>query len=218
MKWLLSLLNVNRKMVDQSLFYLIVGLGNPGRAYEKTRHNIGFQVVEAFAEKLGCGFRKASAFHGLVAEGVIGEKKIVILKPQTYMNSSGEAVKVCSSYYKVPSTQILVVSDDVYLPFDRIRLKASGGSGGHNGLKSIESHLGTQVYMRLRVGVSNKASGDLADYVLSPFLEEEKQRLPDLVKHAVETLELWLGEGIVIAMQHTNTSREEKKPEKKLGE
>jgi len=206
--------NVNHKMADQSPFYLIVGLGNPGRAYEETRHNIGFEIVEAFAQKLGCSFRKAKAFHGLLAEGVVEGKKVIILKPQTYMNSSGEAVKVCSSYYKVPSTQILVVSDDIYLPFDRLRIKTSGGSGGHNGLKSIESHLGTQVYMRLRVGISNKDSGDLADYVLSPFLEEEKQKLPDLVKHAVETLELWLGEGVVSAMQHTNTSREEKKPEK----
>jgi peptidyl-tRNA hydrolase, PTH1 family len=205
-------------MPDNSPFYLIVGLGNPGRAYEDTRHNIGFQVVDTLAEKLGLSFRKAKAFHGLLAEGNVGEKKIILLKPQTYMNSSGESVKICSSYYKVPTTQILVVSDDIYLAFGRLRIKTSGGSGGHNGLKSIESHLGTQVYMRLRVGISNKDSGDLADYVLSPFLEEEKQRLPDFVKHAAETLELWLGEGVVSAMQHTNTSREEKKPEKKLGE
>ena len=205
-------------MLDQSPFYLIVGLGNPGRAYADTRHNIGFKVVDALAKKHQCEFRSVNAFHGLIAEGVIEGKRTLLLKPQTYMNSSGEAVKVCSSYYKVPLTQMLVVSDDIYLPFDRIRIKTSGSSGGHNGLKSIESHLGTQVYMRLRGGVSNKSSEDLADYVLSPFLDEEKQKLPDLVEQAVNTLERWLSLGVVAAMQHTNTSREEKKPEKKLGE
>jgi PTH1 family peptidyl-tRNA hydrolase len=205
-------------MTQESPFYLIVGLGNPGRSYEKTRHNIGFQVVETLAEKHGWSFRDVKAFHGLLAEGTVGDKKILLLKPQTYMNSSGEAVKVCSAYYKVPLTQILVVSDDIYLSFGRLRVKTSGGSGGHNGLKSIESHLGTQVYMRLRVGVSNKESGDLADYVLSPFQEEEKQKLPGVVGHGVHSLELWLNKGVVASMEYASKCREENEPENKLGE
>ncbi len=205
-------------MTEQSPFYLIVGLGNPGRAYEKTRHNIGFQVIDALAEKRGWSFRSVKAFHGLLAEGTIGEKKILLLKPETYMNSSGEAIKQCVSYYKVLLTQTLVVSDDIYLPLGRLRIKTSGGSGGHNGLKSIESHLGTQVYMRLRVGVGNRDNGDLADYVLSPFLDEEKQKLPGLVKYAAESLELWLSQGVVAAMQYASKCPEEKEPEKKVGE
>ena len=205
-------------MTQESPFYLIVGLGNPGRSYEKTRHNVGFQVVDALAEKHGWSFRDVKAFHGLLAEGTVGEKKVLLLKPQTYMNSSGEAVKVCSSYYKVPLTQILVVSDDIYLSFGRLRIKTSGGCGGHNGLKSIESHLGTQVYMRLRIGVSNKESGDLADYVLSPFQEEEKQKLPGVVEHGVHALELWLNKGVAASMEYASKCREENEPEKKLGE
>ncbi len=205
-------------MTEQSPFYLIVGLGNPGRGYTKTRHNIGFQVVEALAEKHGWSFRNVDAFHGLFAEGTLGDKKILVLKPQTYMNSSGEALQACSSYYKVPLTQILVVSDDIYLSFGRLRIKTSGGSGGHNGLKSIESHLGSQVYMRLKVGVSNRDSGDLADYVLSPFLDEEKQKLPVLIEHAVNSLELWLKSGVVAATEYASKFGQETEPEKKLGE
>lgn len=201
-------------MTQESPFYLIVGLGNPGRSYEKTRHNVGFQVVEALAEKNSWGFREVKAFHGLLAEGAAGEKKILLLKPQTYMNSSGESVKVCAAYYKVPITRILVVSDDIYLSFGRLRIKTSGGSGGHNGLKSIESHLGTQLYMRLRIGVGNKESGDQADYVLSPFQEEEKQKLPGIVDRSVRALELWLNQGAVASMEYANKCPEEHEPEK----
>ena len=199
-------------MIEQSPFYLVVGLGNPGRAYADTRHNIGFRIIEALAEKFKWSFRSANAFHGLLAAGTLGDKKILLLKPETYMNSSGESVKLCLSYYKVPLTQVLVVSDDIYLSLGRIRIKTSGSSGGHNGLKSIESHLSTQVYAKMRVGVSNRESGDLADYVLSPFQNEEKEKLPSLVEHAVKALEIWLGQGIVAAMEYAN--REEKKPEK----
>lgn len=205
-------------MTEQSPFYLIVGLGNPGRAYEATRHNIGFQVVDALAEKSKWSFQPVKAFYGRLAQGTIGDKKILLLKPETYMNSSGESVKQCASYYKVPLTQILVVSDDIYLSLGRLRIKTSGGSGGHNGLKSIESHLGTQVYMRLRVGVGNRESGDLADYVLAPFLSEERERLPGLVKRAGETLELWISKGVTAASEFASKCPEEKEPEKKLGE
>ena len=130
------------------------------------------------------------------------------------MNSSGEAVRVCSSYYKVPLSQILVVSDDIYLPLGELRIKTTGGSGGHNGLKSIESHLGTQAYTRLRVGVGNRESGDLSDYVLAPFQNEEKEKLPCLLQRAADVLELWLLQGVVAAMQFANGCQEEKKPEK----
>jgi PTH1 family peptidyl-tRNA hydrolase len=202
-------------MTEQSLenlpsVYLIAGLGNPGEAYQWTRHNIGFLVVDALAAKHKLEFRKAKAFHGLMAEGTIENKKVLLLKPQTYMNSSGESLKVCSLYHKVPMTQMFVVCDDIYLPFGSLKIKTSGGPGGHNGLKSIESHLGTQVYMRLKVGVGNRESGDLAEYVLSPFFDEEKKELGAFIERAAEALELWLRQGVVAAMQNANG----KKPEK----
>ena len=202
-------------MTEQSLeslpsVYLIAGLGNPGEAYEWTRHNVGFHIIDALAAKHKLVFRRVKSFHGLMAEGSIGEKKVLLLKPQTYMNSSGESLKVCSLYYKVPLNRMFVVSDDIYLPFGSLKIKTSGGAGGHNGLKSIESHLGTQVYMRLKVGVGNQESGDLAEYVLSPLFDEEKQELGAFIERAVEALELWLRLGVVAAMQYANG----KKPEK----
>lgn len=205
-------------MVDQSPFYLVVGLGNPGRSYEETRHNVGFRVLERFADQHQWVFRKVSSLYGVLAEGVVGNKKVLLLKPQTYMNSSGEAVRECVSYYKIPLNQVLVVCDDIYLSLGSLRMKTSGGSGGHNGLKSIESHLGTQVYTRLRVGISDRESGDLADYVLAPFRDEEKQKLPGLWQHAADVLKLWLLQGVVAATQLANTCQEEKNPEKKRGE
>jgi peptidyl-tRNA hydrolase, PTH1 family len=153
-----------------------------------------------------------------VAQGTVGDKKVLLLKPVTYMNSSGEAVRLCVSYFKVQLTQMMVVCDDIAIPFGSLRMKTCGSSGGHNGLKSIESHLGTQAYARLRVGIGDRQHGDLADYVLAPFLEEEKQKLPNLVEHAAEALECWLHKGIVQAMQFANVSQEGKKPDKNLGE
>lgn len=205
-------------MTSQSKMYLIVGLGNPGKAYAETRHNIGFRIVDMLAEKYKGSFRRVNSLHGLLAEGVVGEKKVIFLKPETYMNSSGEAVRACLSYYGVPLTQVCVVCDDIYLPLGRLRIKACGSAGGHNGLKSISAHLGTEAYGRLRVGVGERKHGDLADHVLSSFLEEEKQRLPDILRKSSDALECWVVQGIIQAMQHANACQEEKKPEEKLGE
>lgn len=197
---------------------MIVGLGNPGTAYAATRHNIGFRVIQTFAEKQGWTFRSERSLQADVAQGMFGEKKLLLLQPMTYMNSSGEAVRKCISYFKVELTHMIVVSDDVDLPMGILRIKTCGSSGGHNGLKSIESHLGTQAYARMRMGVGDRQHGDLADYVLAPFLEEEKQKLPNIVEQAVAALECWLNKGIVQAMQFANVSKEEKKADKHLGE
>ena len=205
-------------MDGESPFFLVVGLGNPGRAYEETRHNIGFQILSLFAAKQRWAFRNVAALQSNIAQGVIGEKKILLLQPLTYMNSSGEAVRGCVNYFKVGLTQMMVVCDDIAIPFGALRMKTCGSSGGHNGLKSIESHLGTQAYARLRVGVGDRLHGDLADYVLAPFKEEEKQTLPKIVEQAASALECWLNKGIVQAMQFANACQEEKKPEKNLGE
>lgn len=205
-------------MEERSPFYLIVGLGNPGRGYVNTRHNVGFKVIDAFAEKHQWMFKSAASLQGGLAEGTIEGKKVLLLKPQTYMNSSGESIRLAVAYYKIPLNQILVVCDDIYLPFGSLRMKTSGGSGGHNGLKSIESHLGTQVYTRLKVGISEKDGEDLADYVLGPFRSEEQEKLPSLLQHAAKALELWLLQGVVAATQFANTCQEKENPEKKLGE
>ncbi len=198
--------------------YLVVGLGNPGKAYADTRHNIGFQAVMMLASKCGLSFSKARGLQALTAKGKSGEESIILLMPETYMNGSGVAVQACASYYDIPRDKICVVCDDIYLPFGRLRMKASGGAGGHNGLKSIDAHLGTQEYARLRIGVGDRKEGDLADHVLSNFLEEEKEKLPDLLRRASEALECWISEGMVQAMQFANIYREEKTPEEKLGE
>ncbi len=205
-------------MMDQSSFYLFVGLGNPGKAYANTRHNIGFLVLTSMAAKYGWNFRRVSSLHGLLAEGVVDGKKVLVLLPETYMNSSGEAVKACVSYYNISMQKICVVCDEIYLPFGRLRIKPSGSSGGHNGLKSLSAHLGVQDYARLRVGVGDRQQGDLADHVLSPFNEEEREKLPEVLQRASQALECWLLKGMLEAMQFTNACQEQEKPEKKLGE
>lgn len=198
--------------------YLVVGLGNPGKAYTGTRHNIGFHVLQSLANKRGWTFTKVKGMYGLLAKGVLEGKTVFLLMPETYMNSSGQAVKAFVSYYELPLTQMCVVCDDIYLPLGRLRLRGFGGSGGHNGLKSIDSHLGTQEYPRLRVGVGDKKEGDLADHVLSSFLKEEQLELPGVLQRASDALECWISKGIVQAAQVANVYQEEKTPEKKLGE
>ncbi|MBS0654009.1 MAG: aminoacyl-tRNA hydrolase [Verrucomicrobia bacterium] len=183
---------------------LIVGLGNPGDAYRNTRHNIGFEVVKALAEQRGMNFRHASHLIGELAQGEIDGKKLFLLLPATFMNSSGDAVRRCIDYYKVPVDQLLVVSDDVDLPLGTMRIKAKGSAGGHNGLKSVEAHLRTDHYMRFRIGVGSPTGGDLADYVLGRFGSEETPVAMQMVKKAVDILLLYLEKGGPAAMQTAN--------------
>lgn len=203
---------------EESSFFLIVGLGNPGSAYDKTRHNIGFSILEQLAIKNGWAFKDASRLQGRLAQGVINGRKGLLLLPMTYMNSSGESLRLCMDYFKVLTNNIMVVSDDISIPFGTLRLKPSGSSGGHNGLKSIESHLGTQIYPRLRVGVGDRTHGALADFVLSRFSESEMQQIPQIIERSANALEVWVKEGIVKAMQHANGRQEEKIPEQNVGE
>ncbi len=187
---------------------LIVGLGNPGQAYEKTRHNVGFHVVRAFAETKSFSWRRADSLKGEVAQGVVEDTKIFLLMPATYMNSSGEAVRLCLDYFDLPLEDMVVVADDIALPLGKIRLRPQGGSGGHNGLKSIEAHIRTQYYARLRIGIGDREHGDLADHVLGRFSEDEANRLPEIVKKAVEILDVWIAKGISAAMQSANQEGE----------
>ena len=184
--------------------YLIVGLGNPGKAYEGTRHNIGFATVDFLARKYRLEFREKAKFKGFVADGQIGDAPVSILKPLTFMNLSGESVALVAHYLQILPSKILVVVDDVDLPVGGLRLKINSGPGTHNGLKSVEHHLQTNRYARLRIGVGNEYEGDLADYVLSPFSREEEKIFPEMIEKAVQAIEIWLDRGITRAMDFAN--------------
>ena len=198
---------------DETEKFLIVGLGNPGKAYERTRHNVGFKIVQSFAAKHGLTFKHTSDFIGDVAQGNYRDNKVLLLLPTTYMNSSGDAVRRCMDYYKVPTTHLLVVCDDVALPLGTLRMRSKGSSGGHNGLKSIQAHVNTEHYARLRIGVSAPAHEELADYVLGLFSGEEIKVVEELAVKAIEALELWVAAGIAAAMQATNAQKEDVKKE-----
>lgn len=158
--------------------YLIVGIGNKGAEYENTRHNIGFKVVEKVAEKIDTSFKSGS--FGWIAEGKYKGRKVILLKPDTYVNLSGNAVKFWMQKEKIPIENILVVTDDLALPFGTLRLKGKGSDAGHNGLKNIQAMLGTQNYARLRFGISSDFErGKQIDYVIGEWDEAEKEKLSE---------------------------------------
>jgi peptidyl-tRNA hydrolase, PTH1 family len=184
--------------------YLIVGLGNPGPMYEGTRHNVGYQVVEELARRHGFP-RAKRGFDGRCAEGAIGGRPVLLLQPTTFMNDSGRSVAAAVRALKLSLERVLVVHDHIDLPFGRLRLMEGGGSGGHNGLKSITGLLGPG-YVRLRVGVDRPASYDpnvVADYVLSRF-GESKAEVADLVGASADAVELWLHDGLEVATNRVN--------------
>ncbi len=172
---------------DSSEVWLIVGLGNPGREYEKTRHNCGFRAMDILAEKLGCKLDKAK-FQGLYAQAKYGDKKLLLLKPQTFMNLSGRSVLQLSAYFQVPPQRIIVMFDDISLAPGRLRIRAEGSAGGHNGLKSIIAELGSQSFPRVKIGVGAKPHPDydLADWVLSAFSAQEEKALAPALEKAAE--------------------------------
>lgn len=186
--------------------YLVVGLGNPGKAYERTRHNVGFEVLDRLAKKHGLEFRKKEKFKGSLAEGSVGNAKLNLLKPHTFMNESGQAIAVAMPYLQIDLPGLLVVVDDVDLPFGKLRLKTDSGPGTHNGLKSVAECLQTNGYARLRVGVGAPAGGDLADYVLDKFSPEEEKLLPEILERAVQAIETWFDKGLTRAMDAVNPS------------
>jgi PTH1 family peptidyl-tRNA hydrolase len=181
--------------------YLIVGLGNPGKQYDKTRHNIGFAALDSIAAKHGLVFKKQVKFQGELAEG----NACLLLKPLTFMNLSGEAVSSVMKYYNLDLGHLLIVVDDVAIPMGQTRLRVDSGTGGHNGLKSIEQSLMTTQYARLRLGVGDREEGvDLSDHVLSRFTEEQQKLVPALLERAVETVELFINSGLTRAMDFAN--------------
>ena len=167
--------------------WLIVGLGNPGREYQSTRHNAGFRAIDLLAEKLGCKIDRAK-FQGLYAQVNYGGGKLFLLKPQTYMNLSGRAVLQLSAYYSIPPERIIVLFDDISLPPGRLRIRAEGSAGGHNGIKSIIAEVGSQAFPRVKIGVGAKPNPefDLADWVLSTFSAKEEKDLRFALENAAD--------------------------------
>ncbi len=185
---------------------IIVGLGNPGREYAGTRHNLGFMIVDELARRLGATERR-NRFRSDLIEAFDGGEKVVLLKPRTYMNLSGSAVREAINWYKAPIEDLLVVVDDIDLPFGSIRLRAKGGSGGHNGLKSIIAELGLETFSRMRVGIG-RGPGHATRQVLTPFTSDEECVLPAVVGAAADCVLEWERQGIISAMNRCNRAPE----------
>lgn len=168
---------------------LFVGLGNPGKEYERTRHNIGFMAIDQFAQKHD--FRSfQNKCKGLMTEGNVNGTKIYLLKPMTYMNLSGESVRALLDFYKLDVKQMIILYDDLDTDYGKIRLRYQGSAGGHNGIKSIIQHTGTQTFDRIRIGISRPLPGkDIADYVLSPFSKQEAADMPPILDQVVDAME-----------------------------
>ena len=198
------LLNNYRK---DKMMYLIAGLGNPTREYEKTRHNVGFSVSDVLADKynIDVSDRKHKALCG---KGVIEGEKVLLLKPQTFMNLSGESIREAVDYYKIDPEDIIVIYDDISLDPGQLRIRLKGSAGGHNGIKNIIAHLGTQEFPRIKVGVGAKPPKmDLADYVLSRFGAEEQKLMDEAFGEAAEAAVMMMTTGAERAMNHYNAKK-----------
>ncbi|MFK7696858.1 aminoacyl-tRNA hydrolase [Paenibacillus sp. HJGM_3] len=168
----------------------IVGLGNPGTQYAKTRHNIGFMAIDEAAKAWGISMTPQAKFKAVVGEGHVKGQKVFLIKPMTYMNLSGESVRAFLDFYKASLEDGLIVYDDLDTPFGQIRLRYQGSPGGHNGIKSIIQHTGTQTFDRIRVGISRPQPGfDIANYVLADFRKEEEKELPGILATTLEAME-----------------------------
>ena len=185
-------------------FYLIVGLGNPGREYRQTRHNIGFMLLDRLALRLNLTFSRVES-KSLVTKGDYAGRRLLLAKPQTYMNLSGQAVGAMAQFYKVPQENLLVVYDDVDLPFGLLRMRPAGGAGGHKGMTSIIERLGSQEIPRLRMGIGRPPGRmEAADYVLQEFSATETNLLPEILDRGVEAMFTFITQGIAAAMNHYN--------------
>lgn len=184
---------------------IIVGLGNPGKQYELTRHNVGFLCVDQLQARYNLTFKFEASFNAMVATSNIGGEKCVFIKPQTYMNLSGEAVGKIVKYYKGSVDDVLVIYDDMDLPLGSLRLREKGSAGGHNGIKSIIAHLGTQEFKRIRVGISGHADIDAKDYVLGRFSKDEQSKLVIIKDKVVNAVEDFIGgKPFIIVMGNYN--------------
>ena len=199
----------HRKEEDEKAMYIIAGLGNPTKEYEKTRHNVGFEVIDVLADRLFTSVDEKK-FKGYYGKAVIGGEKVILLKPQTFMNLSGESVRAAADFYKIDPEHIIVIYDDISLEVGQLRIRSKGSAGGHNGIKNIIAHLGTQEFPRIKVGVGAKPPRmDLADYVLSRFSAEDRVKMEEAFKEAVQAVQVMITEGDQAAMNRFNGHKEQ---------
>jgi peptidyl-tRNA hydrolase, PTH1 family len=183
---------------------LVVGLGNPGSKYEGTRHNVGFQVIDRLAEQ-GRDVRFARKFEGLMAEAEVDFRRVLLLKPETFMNLSGRSVRQAIQFYKLdPTTDLLVICDDLSLPLGKLRIRRGGSDGGQKGLRDISAQLGSEDYARLRIGIGDRGVIDASDFVLSRFRSAERPIADDSLILATQAVAVWTTQGLAIAMNRFN--------------
>ena len=182
--------------------WLLVGLGNPGSKYESTRHNMGFLAVDGLARRKGFRFNKLR-FRAWTAEWMVNGEKVLVMKPQTYMNLSGEAVGEAARFYKIPADHVIVISDDISLPLGKLRVRGSGSAGGHNGLKNIIAHLGTDAFPRVKVGVG-APEHDIVDWVIGPFTANERKVIDGVLDRALGAAECIITDGVSAAQNRYN--------------
>ena len=187
--------------------FIIVGLGNPGKEYEHTRHNTGFDALDMLAQKYGTSVKELK-FKGMVGKGLIGDKKVVLVKPLTYMNASGDCVRAVTDFYKIDvEHELIVIYDDIALPVGRIRVRPKGSAGGHNGVKSLIAQLGTEIFARVRVGVGGVPDGrDQINHVLGRFSTEDRAAVEKGMDRAVKAVEIILESGVDEAMNCCNAA------------
>ena len=190
--------------------YVIVGLGNPGKKYENTKHNVGFITIDYLAEKYDIKVNKIK-HKALVGEGFIGREKVLLVKPQTYMNLSGQSIREILLYYRMELNQLMIIYDDADIDCGRIRIRKKGSAGTHNGMKSIVYELQSDQFPRLRIGIGKQKHGNIVGFVLSGFPKEEIVRIEEAVRNAAGAISLWVESGIDKAMNEYNTKKEEPK-------
>lgn len=196
---------------------IVVGLGNPGPKYAGTRHNVGFEVVDYLAAAPSVGPWRSSRFEATVAEAKESGEAVLLVKPETFMNLSGRAVRKVLDFYKLTPADLLVVSDDIALPLGKLRVRAKGSHGGQNGLRDIQQQLGTDEYPRLRLGVGSPGGNDAADHVLSRFRPVERGAVDEAVAKAAAAALIWIRQGIDACMNQANAGEQKAKPEKGQG-
>ncbi len=196
------------KSEEETVMYIIAGLGNPTSQYERTRHNVGFDTIDEIANEYHILMNEAK-FRSVCGIGMIGGQKVLLMKPQTYMNNSGEAIGAALHFYKLdPSSELLVVYDDISLEPGNLRIRQKGSAGGHNGIKSIIAHAGTQKFARIKIGVGAKPDGwDLADHVLSRFPKEERKAVQEAMKDAVAAVSMIAAGDVAHAMNCYNKKK-----------
>lgn len=190
--------------------YIIAGLGNPGDRYDNTRHNAGFLTIDALADKYGISVRE-KAHKALIGKGLINGQRVILAKPQTYMNLSGESIRALADYYRAEKEELIIIYDDISLEPGQLRIRKKGSAGGHNGIKSIIAHLGTQEFTRIKVGVGEKPPRmDLADYVLGHFGKEELDIMGEAFETAAKAAAEIVAEGADAAMNRYNGAKKKK--------